>query len=147
MRTLFKEHPHVAIRLQDRYRHVIVDEFQDTNAVQMEILGAIAPARNSPSLTICGDTDQSIYLFRGADPHIMHAFKTVYFHDDVRKRLENNYRSFSGILDIAAATLVGNEHSRDPDERLRATREGPAEKTTVAQLGRILFFSKYHWGR
>lgn len=136
VRTMFQEHPQIALRLQERYPHIIVDEFQDTNAVQMDILGAIAPPRDSPSLTVVGDGDQSIYRFRGADPHILHAFMTCYEHPDLRKRLELNYRCTSNVLDVAAATLVGNEHSRDPEERLRATKDGPAEKVTVVGLGK-----------
>ena len=138
VRDIFKKYPHAARKLQNMRPHVMVDEFQDTNAVQMEICTALAPPdlfpRMGRSLTVVGDGDQSIYRFRGAEPHILHFFKSQYDGGNLRRRLELNYRCSAPVLDAAAAALIGN-HGRDPEERLVCTKAGPADLITIAHLG------------
>jgi superfamily I DNA/RNA helicase len=141
VRDMLKTHPHVAQSLQRRHPYVIIDEFQDTNAVQLEILNAIAPAGSSPSLTVVGDGDQLIYVFRGAEPLVMHLIKILHYHEGSRKRLELNYRCTHQVLDVAAAALDGNR-DRDPMERLVPTKTTSQEKAIVRQC--CTYFSKIY---
>lgn len=135
VQDVLQNYPHIGVSLHRKYPYLIVDEFQDTNFVQMTILNAIAPPTSS--LTVVGDGDQSIYGFRGAEPHIMEAFKTVYEAEGGlhRQRLEMNYRSTSQVLDIAAAALVGNRNI-DPSDRLLPTKTDSQEKAVVRKCGK-----------
>jgi superfamily I DNA/RNA helicase len=130
VRDIVKEHPHVAQSLQSKHPYIVIDEFQDTNAVQMEILFAIAPPASSPFLTVVGDGDQAIYGFRGTQPHIMYAAET--FYEMTKLRLELNYRCSPEVLDAAAAALIGNKN-RDPGERLLPTKPTHHKKAVVTK--------------
>ncbi|MFX8305006.1 UvrD-helicase domain-containing protein, partial [Acinetobacter baumannii] len=85
---------------QQRFRHILVDEFQDTNKLQYAWLKMFAPpgAATGQSLLAVGDDDQSIYAFRGARVGNMADFEREYRVKHVIK-LEQNYRSFGHILD------------------------------------------------
>ncbi|MEW6253692.1 MAG: UvrD-helicase domain-containing protein, partial [Planctomycetota bacterium] len=92
---------------QDRFRHLLVDEFQDTNALQYRWLKLFAgPAT---ALFAVGDDDQSIYAFRGADIANMAAFEREFAHGRVIK-LEQNYRSHGRILTAANTLIAQNAH-------------------------------------
>ncbi|MBN8505513.1 MAG: UvrD-helicase domain-containing protein [Burkholderiales bacterium] len=95
---------------QQRFRHVLVDEFQDTNTLQYAWLKLFAAPRSSQAVMAVGDDDQSIYAFRGAVVANMHAFERDY---GVRQliKLEENYRSCGHILD-AANHLIGHNERR-----------------------------------
>src|SRR5262249_11111644 len=127
-----------------RYRHVLIDEFQDTNGIQYDLarlltLGsADANAQlqegfwRGRSLFVVGDVDQSIYSFRGSDFNII-----LRFHEDFKEtkivKLEQNYRSTETILE-AANRLIENNQLRHP-KTLYATPElGRGEKIRYAQL-------------
>jgi len=111
---LLRERPHVRRMLEQRYRHVLVDEFQDTNLVQFELLGLIAGAR--ASVTAVGDDDQSIYRFRGARVANLSAFLARW--PGAREvLLTRNYRGRQNLLDAALRLIRHN----DPD-RLEAQR-------------------------
>ncbi len=91
---------------QERFRHLLVDEFQDTNRLQYRWLKHFAGA--SSALMAVGDDDQSIYAFRGAHTGNMNDFQRDYAHDNLIK-LEQNYRSHGNILDAANALISLNQ--------------------------------------
>ncbi len=99
---LFERDAAVAERYQRRYRHVLVDEFQDTNLVQYELSRQWAAGSNN--LTVVGDPDQSIYSWRAADIRNILYFERDY-PDASIVRLEQNYRSTKSILRVADAVI------------------------------------------
>jgi DNA helicase II / ATP-dependent DNA helicase PcrA len=101
--------PEVGPKLATRFRHVLVDEFQDTNLVQYGIVRHFASATRN--LTVVGDDDQSIYGWRGAEPRNLLDFDSD-FPDAVVIKLEQNYRSTSVILDAANAVIAHNVDRR-----------------------------------
>ena len=103
---LFKEHPEVKEKWQQRFRYVMVDEYQDTNGAQYGLLRMLAPDANS-NLAVVGDDDQSIYGFRGADVTNILNFEKD-FPDAAVIRLEQNYRCSGNILDLANAVVQKN---------------------------------------
>lgn len=102
---LWRDHPGLLEHYQRRFRHVLVDEFQDTNAVQYAWLRLLA--RGGDSLMAVGDDDQSIYGWRGAKIENIHQYTTD-FPDAEMIRLEQNYRSTGGILKAANALIANN---------------------------------------
>jgi DNA helicase II / ATP-dependent DNA helicase PcrA len=95
-------------RYRNQFRHVLVDEWQDTNRVQYELVRSLAAEHRQ--VTVVGDADQSIYKFRGADIRNMLHFESD-FPDAERITLERNYRSTQTILD-AANTVIANNTRR-----------------------------------
>jgi len=93
--------------LQDRYKYVLVDEFQDVNSVQYEITKRLAMPQNN--LFVVGDDAQSIYEFRGSDVGIILNFVEDYPNTKMIK-LENNYRSTPEIIDISNKLIKFNRH-------------------------------------
>ncbi|HEY4958674.1 MAG TPA: 3'-5' exonuclease, partial [Caldimonas sp.] len=113
---------------QRRFRHILVDEFQDTNRLQYAWLRMFAgPPEHGCALFAVGDDDQSIYAFRGAQVGNMAAFEREYRVGTVIK-LERNYRSFGNILDAANELISRN--SRRLGKNLR-TEAGPGEPVRV----------------
>ena len=102
---LFREHPDVLESYQQRFKHILIDEYQDTNVAQNEL--AVLLAKHSGEITAVGDTDQSIYRFRGADirniSQLEHAFENL-----TTIVLDQNYRSTQVILDAANAVIANN---------------------------------------
>ena len=109
--------PAVAVSQRQRFQHVMVDEFQDTNFAQSRLLELLTAGHRN--LCVVGDDDQSIYKFRGASIANLRRFQTV-FPDASVVRLEQNYRSRGGIL-RAAGRLIAEDPARLAKE-LRATR-------------------------
>ncbi len=105
---LFRDQKQILANYQSRFRHILVDEFQDTNALQYAWLRLLAG--NGGSLFAVGDDDQSIYSWRGAQVENMMQFQRN-FVDATLIRLEQNYRSTANILK-AANTLIANNPSR-----------------------------------
>jgi DNA helicase-2/ATP-dependent DNA helicase PcrA len=114
---LFKDHPDVLARYQDRYEYLAVDEFQDTNTAQYDMVCALAAQRRN--IFCVGDEDQSIFAFRGADYRNVLRFRED-FPDAKVILLEQNYRSTQSILDAANAVIARNI-KRTP-KRLRTDR-------------------------
>ena len=113
---------------QRRFRHILVDEFQDTNRLQYAWLKMFAgPPEHGCALFCVGDDDQSIYAFRGAQVGNMAAFEREYRVRTVVK-LERNYRSYGNILDAANELISRN--SRRLGKNLR-TEAGPGEPVRV----------------
>jgi DNA helicase-2/ATP-dependent DNA helicase PcrA len=105
---LMRDHPEVRDRTRQRFRVVLVDEYQDSNIAQFELLKELW--RPGTYLCVVGDDDQSIYRFRGAEVGNILSFPEV-FPGTAVVRLERNYRSTQPILDIAS-TVVSNNKGR-----------------------------------
>jgi DNA helicase-2/ATP-dependent DNA helicase PcrA len=118
---LFDQHPTVLGYYQNRYRHILVDEFQDTNTAQYVLLRQVAG--RSRNVFVVGDEDQSIYAFRGADFRNVQRFQQDYPDAQVIL-LEQNYRSTQPILDAARAVIRRNVQRTD--KRLFTERDGGA---------------------
>ena len=103
---LWRDKPGLLEHYQRRFRHILVDEFQDTNAVQYAWLRLLA--RGGESMMVVGDDDQSIYGWRGAKIENIQQFSTD-FADAEMIRLEQNYRSTAGILKAANALIANNQ--------------------------------------
>jgi DNA helicase-2/ATP-dependent DNA helicase PcrA len=103
--TLLQRHPDLLEHYQRRFRHVLVDEYQDTNAVQNELV--LLLTREHRNVCVVGDGDQSIYRFRGADMRNILEFETA-FPDVTVVVLEQNYRSTQRILSAANAVIANN---------------------------------------
>ncbi|ATH79987.1 DNA helicase II [Pseudomonas sp. KHPS1] len=102
---LWRDKPGLLEHYQRRFRHILVDEFQDTNAVQYAWLRLLA--KGGDSLMVVGDDDQSIYGWRGARIENIQQFSSD-FPDTQLIRLEQNYRSTAGILKAANALIANN---------------------------------------
>ncbi len=103
---LFRDDPEVGARWRDRYRYVLVDEYQDTNRAQLHMIEALVSQHGN--LTVVGDDDQSIYSWRGADPSNILRFGEMFAGATIVK-LEQNYRSSRTILDAANAVIANNK--------------------------------------
>jgi len=126
---IMRDHPEVREHYQRRFKHILVDEFQDTNRLQYMWLKMFAgpPAVTGNSVFAVGDDDQSIYAFRGAQVGNMADFERE-FHVPAVIKLEQNYRSFGHILD-AANTLI-SQNTRRLGKNLR-TDAGQGEPIRV----------------
>lgn len=105
----------------ERFDHIVVDEYQDTNEVQYEMVKALAAY--SRNLAVCGDPDQSIYRWRGADISNILSFDKDY-PDAAVVRLEQNYRSVGNILK-AAQFVIKNNTSRKEKDLVTDREDGP----------------------
>ena len=103
--TLFQEHPERLASWQRRFDHVLVDEFQDTNAAQYRLVKLLAATHRN--LCVVGDDDQAIYGWRGADVRHMLSFQQD-FPGTMLVKLEQNYRSTQVILDAANGVIAEN---------------------------------------
>ncbi|HOO21885.1 MAG TPA: UvrD-helicase domain-containing protein, partial [Kiritimatiellia bacterium] len=121
---LLREHETVAAHYSERMRHVLVDEYQDTNRLQSDFVDLMAATHGN--LLAVGDDFQSIYSWRGAEVQNILSFEARHPGALVVK-LEENYRSTPGILDVANQVIAGNPEQYQ--KVLRATR--PAEVKPV----------------
>jgi DNA helicase-2/ATP-dependent DNA helicase PcrA len=127
--VLLRENPEVRQSLDDRYRFVLIDEYQDTNLAQYAIARALSI--DHPNLAVTGDPDQSIYGWRGANLNNILEFERDF--PDVRVvRLERNYRSTKSIVRVAAQ-LIGHNLRRKPKDLYTENGEGsPVRLVTYA---------------
>ncbi|MBI3998494.1 MAG: ATP-dependent helicase [Armatimonadetes bacterium] len=125
---LFRERPEILRRYQQRFRYILVDEFQDTNHAQFEVVKLLAAAHRN--ITVVGDDDQSIYKFRGAAISNILGFTAAY-PDAAQVVLTENFRSPQQVLDAAYRLIQHNNPDRlevrnDLDKRLVSrVGEGP----------------------
>lgn len=122
---------------QNKYKYILVDEFQDINKVQYEVVKLLARPRNN--IFIVGDDDQSIYRFRGARPEIMLNFEKD-FEGCKRVLLQVNYRSTKNIVDAAANVIKHNKARFDKDI---VTEKEEGAKVDVALLKTHIDENKY----
>ncbi|MEE9416598.1 MAG: DNA helicase PcrA, partial [Acidimicrobiales bacterium] len=117
---LFQQNEDVLYHYQQRFKHVLVDEYQDTNPVQNDLV--LLLGKRHHNVTVVGDADQSIYAFRMADIRNILDFENA-FPDSTVIVLEQNYRSTQTILDAANA-VIGQNLSRKPKELWTDKGEG-----------------------
>lgn len=142
---LFRKKPNVLKRYQEKFKYILVDEFQDTNYTQsvlVHILGGLDPKKDmskvgevNPNLTVVGDDDQAIYKFRGAAISNILQFKE-YYPKAKEVVLTDNYRSNQKILDSAYTLIKNNnpyrlEIAQKIDKRLIAKGSFPADDDIV----------------
>ncbi len=151
---LLKTEPEVLAHYQRRFRHVLVDEYQDTNPVQNDLVLTLAAEHRN--VCVVGDQDQSIYAFRGADIRNILEFEEA-FPDTTVIVLEQNYRSTQTILD-AANVLIANNMGRKPKElwtdqgrgdaivRYHADDESDEAQWVAHQASKLHDGGTYRWG-
>lgn len=125
---LFQTQADVLEYYQERFRYIMVDEYQDTNTVQFELVRILASKYRN--LCVVGDDDQSIYKFRGANIKNILNFEQ-YFEDAKVIKLEQNYRSTSNILNAANAVIRNNAGRKD---KTLWTDNGDGEKIQFRQF-------------
>ena len=131
---LFKKRPAVLAKYRQKFKYILVDEFQDTNYAQYEMVKLLAAPRNN--ITVVGDDDQAIYKFRGASVSNILEFKK----DFPRAKevfLNQNYRSTQGILDLSYKFIQQN----NPD-RLEVKLATSDKKQATSDEGQTKKFSK-----
>jgi len=151
---LFREHPDVLEHYRQRFSHVLIDEYQDTNAVQNALATLLAGGHRS--IVVVGDSDQSVYRFRGADITNILEFEQA-FPDATVITLDQNFRSTQTILDAANA-VIANNVSRKPKTlwtdrgegeritRYRAEDEYDEASWVAGEIGRLHREEGLSWG-
>ncbi len=129
---LLEQNPEVREKYYNKFQHILVDEYQDTNQAQYQLIKALYTnfSPNIPetrSLCVVGDVDQSIYSWRGADFRIILNFQNDFPSAKVVK-LEQNYRSTSNILNAANAIIENNEERVD---KVLYSQKGDGEKISL----------------
>ncbi len=123
--ALLESHPEVRAKLQERYRHLLVDEFQDDNYAQGRLVSLLA--KPSGRVTVVGDDDQSIYRFRGAHPKILKEFEEAWKPHGLKKVvLRQSYRSTPAIV-AASGALIAKSPAHDKAKVILPAegKEGP----------------------
>ena len=133
---LFRARPHILKRYQEKFRYILVDEFQDTNFAQFQLVKLLSERHKN--ITVVGDDDQSIYKFRGAAISNVLGFQKIY-PDAKLITLTKNYRSCQPILDSAYRLISHNNPDRlekksGIDKRLAAEGQGARGKGQVKYL-------------
>ena len=128
---LLEQNPAVRKKYYDKFQHILVDEYQDTNQAQYQLVNALYTNLDSfippeRSLCVVGDVDQSIYSWRGADFRIIMNFQKDFPNAKIVK-LEQNYRSTANILNAANAVIENNE---ERVEKVLYSQKGDGEKIT-----------------
>ena len=145
--NLLKENPEVREKYANRFLHILVDEFQDTNKAQYDLINMLYPSDGSKdtigSLCAVGDVDQSIYSWRGADFKIILNFQKDYKNTKLIK-LEQNYRSTANILDAANAVIINNNERM---EKNLYSQKGSGSKIKTFEAGDDYEESSYIAGK
>ena len=128
---LLEQNPEVRKKYYDKFQHIMVDEYQDTNQAQYQLVNALYTNLDSfvpqeRSLCVVGDVDQSIYSWRGADFRIIMNFQKDFPSAKIVK-LEQNYRSTANILNAANAVIENNDERVD---KVLYSQKGDGEKIT-----------------
>ncbi len=120
VKRLFVKNSAALLRYRERFKYILIDEYQDINEVQFEIVKMLAYPLNN--LWVCGDDDQSLYRFRGGSPELMLSFKNIYPNARIVK-LSVNYRSTEQIIDCAAK-MIGENKTRFDKQIVGIGRRG-----------------------
>jgi DNA helicase II / ATP-dependent DNA helicase PcrA len=151
---LFAEHPDILEHYRSRFTHILIDEYQDTNAVQNAL--AVQLAGGHRNIVVVGDSDQSVYRFRGADISNILDFEQA-FPDATAITLDQNFRSTQTILDAANAVITNNV-SRKPKSlwtdqgageqivRYRAEDEHDEAEWVAHEIVRLRAERSLRWG-
>lgn len=126
---LLRDNPRILAEIRERFKYILVDEFQDINTLQFETIKLIAEPNNN--IFIVGDDDQSIYGFRGAEPDILLNFEKLYPNCS-RIYLRNNYRTTKNIL-AAALAVINNNKNRYAKELEAVNGQGSLPVTVEAE--------------
>ena len=133
--TLLERDAEVCAKLQDRYEHILVDEYQDVNRASVRLLRAMKP--DGQGLWVVGDAKQSIYRFRGASSFNLERFKDEDFPGGTIKSLKTNYRSYQEICDafveFADADMLAAESDVEAIAKRGAAGERPAFVTVESK--------------
>ena len=138
--TLLEHHPDIAARYAERFRYLLVDEYQDTNRLQFALVRALG--RRHGNILVVGDDAQAIYGFRGADVNNILEFPQL-FQDTKVFKLERNYRSTPEILEVANASISHNQ--RQFQKTLTTTRPSgtsPAIVSTTDNRQQAMFVAQ-----
>lgn len=148
---LLSENEDIRVKIRSTLKHILVDEYQDTNASQFRLIQLIT--NDNPNLCVVGDDDQSIYAWRGADPTHILQFKNQYPKAKTIT-LEQNYRSTQVILDAANSVIADNKirHAKrlwssvtdGPKIKLVICEDDRDEAETVADDIRSQIFESHH---
>ena len=138
---LFKDNPAILEHYQKQFKYILVDEFQDTNAAQMQLLNFLTKGKESPNICCVGDDDQSIYSWRGAEIKNILDFEKTYRGAEII-RLETNYRSTGNILG-AANSLIRHNTGRLGKDLHTVNANDDGEKVYVFTLGSDLDEAKF----
>ncbi len=138
---LFRKRPSLLEEFQDKYKYILVDEFQDTNYIQFLLLKLLAA--KTKNLTVCGDDDQSIFRFRGASLSNIYSFRKIY--PNYKKVVLNkNYRSTQSILDSAQQLIKQNNPDRlEFKEKINKALEA-SRKSKGKSIHRLQFDTVSH---
>ena len=134
--NLLKGNDTVLQAVQEKYQHVIIDEFQDNNFALNEIIGLIA--QNHRQITVVGDEDQTIYSFRGANSYNISEFKKRFGGEPIA--LEDNFRSTQSILDLANASIKNNTEREDTHLFAKFRKAGPKPRLIWGEKNEQLEF-------
>src|SRR5690606_10401392 len=115
---LFKQFPEIAQKYSERFKYIMIDEYQDTNNLQFNMIEALTSTHQN--ICVVGDDDQAIYAFRGADITNILNFEKQFPNTKVIK-LEENYRSTFPILDLANRVIKENTQRKDKTMRTSQT--------------------------
>lgn len=151
---LFREHPDALAAWRNRFGHVLVDEFQDTNMAQWELIRMLTSEHGQ--VMAVGDADQAIYKFRGADYRNIARFEET-FPDATVVVLEQNYRSTQTILSAANAVISQNEGRRpkelwtdqrggEPAQVYEAENEHDESRYVAGEIARLVAAAEYRYG-
>ena len=137
---LFHNFKNVLLRYAERFRYILVDEFQDTNLVQYKLVKLLSSVHKN--LFVVGDEDQCIYSWRGANFHNIFNLKNDF--DDVKVfKLERNYRSTKNILNLANNVIANNRERLDKNLWTeKDSGEGPVVYTAFDERDEALFVAK-----
>jgi len=139
LNNLFRKRPIVLAQYQQKFKYILVDEFQDTNIAQYEMIKLLCPPKKNPHLTVVGDDSQAIYKFRGAS-----VSNILTFMDDYKKAkqlsLVNNYRSNQTVLDHAYK-LIQNNNPDTLEAKLGISKELKSHTKNVKDAVTFNLFS------
>jgi DNA helicase-2/ATP-dependent DNA helicase PcrA len=151
---LFQEHPEVLEHYQERFRYVLIDEYQDTNRAQYHLVNLLAAKHRN--LAVVGDADQGVYSWRGATIQNLLDFEHDY-PDAAVFVMEQNYRSTQSILEVANELIARNVHRKpknlwteaeqgEPAIRYRAENEHEEAWFVASEVERLIGEEGYRFG-